>query len=350
MNFNTIHTTNEVTLMRIISGSVAYGLNTKQSDTDIRGVFIQPLEYIFGLDSEEQFSDEKNDIVYYEIRKMFELLIRNNPNILDFIATPNDCVLYKHPIIDKIKPTLFLSKLCFQSFAGYAQMQMQKARGLNKKIVNPMSEVRKGLLDFCWIGHKQGSKSLKSWLLENNILPFQCGCIAIDHMKNCYHLFRGENYKGITDNDDVQIMLSSVEVKEEPLVTFYCNFEGFQKYCVEYNDYWKWVKNRNEDRYNSTMNHGKQYDAKNMMHTFRLLNMAHDIATKGEIIVRRPERAELLNIRLGNFEYEELVNKAQEKLSIIKEAFEKCDLQEKPNRTILNNLLIEIREEWYKTT
>ncbi len=39
------------------------------------------------------------------------------------------------------------------------------------------------------------------------------------------------------------------------------------------------------------------YDAKNMMYVFRLLNMAEEIARYKKVNVRRPEREYLLKIR-----------------------------------------------------
>lgn len=347
MNFNDVHTSESHTILRVISGSIAYGLNTAKSDTDIRGIFILPQPNLFSMHFEEQYSDDKNDIVYYELRKIFELLQRNNPNTLDLIATPVDCILYQHPLVSQLKPELFLSKLCYQSFAGYAQTQMQRARGLNKKIMTPMEKERKGLLDFCWVSHHQGSMSLKDWMLQHNLKAKDCGCVAIDHMKNCYHLFVGSHYKGITDSDDVQIILSSVEKGDLPQVMFYCNTEGFQKYCKEYNEYWKWVQNRNEDRYQNTMQHGKQYDSKNMMHTFRLLHMAYEIATEGVINVRRKDRAELLLIRSGHYEYDDLIKRANDIVLQIEAAFEKSSLPNEPNKEQINNLLVEMRAEWY---
>jgi hypothetical protein len=56
------------------------------------------------------------------------------------------------------------------------------------------------------------------------------------------------------------------------------NKDSYSIYCREYKEYQEWEKKRNEQRYQSTLSHGKSYDAKNMMHTFRLLNMAEEIA------------------------------------------------------------------------
>ena len=58
------------------------------------------------------------------------------------------------------------------------------------------------------------------------------------------------------------------------------------------------------------MSHGKNYDAKNMMHVFRLLLMAKEIAAEGKINVFRNDREFLLDIKQGKYEYDELVAKA----------------------------------------
>ena len=107
-------------LIKAISGSRAYGLSTPQSDTDIKGVFIQSKKEYFGLYPIEQVSNETNDIVYYELKRFFELLLKNNPNIIELLASPFDCILYKNSFFDLIKPEKVLSKLCKQTFVLYA--------------------------------------------------------------------------------------------------------------------------------------------------------------------------------------------------------------------------------------
>ena len=117
-----------------IVGSKAYGLDTDKSDTDIRGVFVLPKELFYSLEYTAQVSNESNDIVYYELKKFIELLAKNNPNILEMLQLPEACILYRHELMNWIKPDMFLSKLCEKSFANYAYTQIQKARGLEKKI------------------------------------------------------------------------------------------------------------------------------------------------------------------------------------------------------------------------
>lgn len=75
-----------------------------------------------------QISNETNDEVYYEIGRFVELLLKNNPNILEILATPEDCVLYKHPLMEKLQLKEFLSKLCKNTFAYYVTTQIKKPK------------------------------------------------------------------------------------------------------------------------------------------------------------------------------------------------------------------------------
>src|SRR5690348_10177229 len=112
-----------VLLLECISGSRAYGLSTPSSDTDIKGVFYLPKARFYGLQYTEQVSNESNDEVYYELGRFVDLLIKNNPNMLELLATPEDCVLYRHPLMNRLTIDLFLSRLCRDTFAGYAVTQ-----------------------------------------------------------------------------------------------------------------------------------------------------------------------------------------------------------------------------------
>ena len=80
------------------------------------------------MDYIPQISNETNDEVYYEIGRFVELLLKNNPNILEILATPDDCLLYKHPLMEKLQLKDFLSKLFKDTFAGYATTQIKKPK------------------------------------------------------------------------------------------------------------------------------------------------------------------------------------------------------------------------------
>ncbi|HEY5823378.1 MAG TPA: nucleotidyltransferase domain-containing protein [Cyclobacteriaceae bacterium] len=353
MKLENLQNSNEHLLLKCISGSHAYGLNLPQSDTDIKGVFVLPKQEFYGLTFTDQVNNETNDIMYYEIKKFIDLLLKNNPNILELLATPDDCILYKHPVMEQIRAEMFISKLCNQSFGQYAYAQIKKARGLNKKILNPIDAKRKTIIDFCYVIQDSQSIPASIWLSKNDYHQEHCGLVRIDHMRDVYALFYEPGselkFKGIySDESGDDVSLSSVPGGITPKATMSFNKDGYSIYCREYRQYWEWVNERNSERYENTISHGKNYDAKNMMHVFRLLNMAEEIASEGKVNVRRAERDWLLRIRAGEFSYDELVAKAEEKISNVNELFAKSDLPETPDLLVGESILIRIRTEFYK--
>jgi len=342
----------ELIIYECISGSKAYGLDLPTSDTDIKGVYILPKNTIYGLQYIPQVADKTNDTIYYELGRFLELLAKSNPNILELLAVPADKVLIKHPIIDEIKPSLFLSKKCKDTFGGYAFSQVKKARGLNKKIVNPVDKVKKTIFEFCYVLEKHGSVPLNKWLVSKGIPQERCGLVKIPHARDLYGLYYDAEgilgYKGILRKEKATTVLLSSIPKAEKLVGYLSfNQDGYIKYCKDYTDYWNWVALRNEARYENNIEHGKNYDSKNMMHTFRLLDMAKEILARGEIIVKRPNRAELLAIRKGEWLYDDLIQMAEQKMQEVEEAYQFSTLPEAPNEAQIEVLLVNLRKKFY---
>lgn len=352
MTLQELHNDSSHLLLKCISGSQAYGLALPHSDTDIKGVFVLPKHEFYGLNYTDQVNNATNDEMYYEIKKFIDLLLKNNPNILELLNTPDECILHRHPIMDLVRPDMFLSKLCNQTFGQYAYAQIKKARGLNKKILNPLDEERKTILDFCYAIQGQGSIPLAQWIDAKQYSQEECGLVRIDHMRDLYALFHqsqtDRKFYGIYSGEKAdEVSLSSVPEGLTPLTTIYFNKDGYSVYCKEYKHYWEWVNLRNEERYENTINHGKNYDAKNMMHVFRLLNMAEEIARFKKVNVRRQERDWLLRIRAGEFMYEDLLKQAEEKIQVVDELFQKSDLPEAPDVVSSEELLVKMRDLFY---
>ena len=336
----------DLLLFDAISGSHAYGTQTLKSDTDRRGIFVAPDSFHAGMESIEQVADKKNDEVYYELTRFFQLLEKNNPGALEILNSPADCVRYKHPAFDLIDPAMFLSKLCEKSFSGYAEMQIKKARGLNKKMVNPQPEQRKHLREFCHVLEAQGSVRLEEWLEKMDFKEADCGLVAVNHAPSTYALFHDaqQKYRGIfSQKDDAAVVCSSVPIEASPVGWVNCNVDAFKAHCRAHREYWKWVEERNEERFRTNKAHGMDYDTKNIMHTFRLLDMALEIAREGVVRVRRPNAAWLLEVREGKFSYDEILLLTEERLVEIREAFEKCQLPEEPDRERISGLLREVQ-------
>ena len=340
-------------LFEVISGSKSFGLNTPTSDTDIKGVYYLPKEQFYGLDYIPQISNETNDEVYYEIGRFVELLIKNNPNILEILATPEDCILYKHPLMEKLQLNDFLSKLCKDTFAGYAMTQIKKARGLKKKIVNPMPKEKKSLLDFCYVLKGYETVSLPVFLSEKDWKQEQCGLINLPNSKGMFALFYDATatlgYKGIIQKENSnEVSLSSIPKGQEPVGYLSVNQDGYSKYCKEYAEYWEWIEKRNDERYRTNQQHGKNYDSKNMMHTIRLLQTAEQILQKATLNIKVPNRTELLAIKAGEMEYDALLKMADELIVSIEKHYQTSTLPDRPDEGKAIENLIAIRENLYR--
>ncbi len=338
-------------VFEVIAGSKSYGLDSPTSDTDVRGVFILPKELFYSMNYTPQVSNETNDIVYYELRRFIELLSKNNPNIIEMLSVPKQFVLKKHELMDRITSDLFLSRLCEKTFANYAFTQIKKAYGLEKKIINPIEPERKTVLDFCFVHVDKKAIVLKDFLITTGYRQGQLGLSSIDHLRDCYNLFYSENlnYSGVVRSEDANdVCLSNIPKSEETIGLLYFNKDGYSVYCKRYKEYWDWVEKRNEERYNTTMSHGKNYDSKNMMHVFRLLLMAKEIATEGKINVHRTDRNFLLDIKQGKFEYDDLLKKAEELKDGLPSLYARSLLPEAPDLIAINKLLVETRDAYYK--
>jgi len=179
-------------IYQYIRGSHAYGLNVETSDVDTGGVYITDNERLLGLRSNycEQVSDAKNDNVWYEVGRFLELLMNSNPNMLEALFIPDRCVMYKHPVMDIILENRhkFLTKKAFNALTSYGIDQIHKARGLNKRIVNPIVE-RKEPIDFCYTFRKQGTQPINDWLKEHGLRQIYCGLNHLPNMDQMYGVY-----------------------------------------------------------------------------------------------------------------------------------------------------------------
>jgi hypothetical protein len=292
-------------LLDTVCGSRAYGLDTPESDTDMRGVFILPQDLYFGFSTIEQVSSERNDHVYYELGKYLKLLAKNNPSSIELLFAPKDTIVVQHPLMERIKPEYILSRLCRDSFAGYALSQVKRAKGLNKKIFNPVADVLPRPIDCCRIVEGSQTIPAEEWLAGQQMVDYRCGLTALPHVRDGYALFYADDcdnaearFKGLFRSDALQgvsqpsqdVCLSSIPKGMQPRAWLVFNKDEFSRRLRDYHEYRNWEQSRNQERYQGTLEHGGGYDAKNMMHTFRLLRMAKEIAKTGQPWVRRPDR------------------------------------------------------------
>ena len=160
---------------------------------------------------------------------------------------------------------------------------------------------------------------------------------------------KAQGYHGLIDEDgtSMQLRLSSVEKGERPICYISFNSEGFSKHCKDYKNYQEWAANRNENRY--LENKGKTFDRKNVAHAVRLLHMGLEIAQGKGFNVDRTniDRDFILNIRLGNTEYDEIISYIESKKNEMEDALAKTNLPQHVDIAKANDLLFSMQRELY---
>jgi predicted nucleotidyltransferase len=140
------------TMYETIVGSVAYGVADELSDYDVNGFFIPAADRLFphlrgqllGFDKDPKapkaFQEHhiidggrEYDLNIYSITVYFRLCLDNNPNMMDTLYTPRECVLHSTPISEMVRERrdIFFHKKCWAKYKGYAYSQFHKMRGRN---------------------------------------------------------------------------------------------------------------------------------------------------------------------------------------------------------------------------
>ena len=330
-----------------IRGSQAYGLATPTSDIDIGGVYVQPTSDILKGAFIPQIQDKKGDTVFYEIGRFIELICKGNPNMLDLLATPKECIIYEDKCWKEYFPdsSVYLTKNLRNSFVGYASSQIKKAKGLNKKINwDKASMTRKDVLDFCYVlGHKEESIMFKDW--KYAFEHTDIGLAKVNNFPDIYSMYYLTSGGGIISEDSNEVQTRNIPKLSKHLGYLRFDRNAYSQHCKAYAEYTKWIKERNPVRYKE--NTGQGFDRKNMLHCMRLLYTAKDIA-KGKLQIQRPERDYLLSIRNGKVNYNNLLQDSEKLIQEIKEAFDNSNLPDNVSLEFKQNLLLKIRND--KTT
>lgn len=147
-----------------ITGSQAYGVNRADSDIDIYGFAIPPKHYLlphlngyimgfgtpppkfdqFETKKAVTFNKKEYEFSIYNIVRFFELCRKATPNLIDtlFVDVTEQLKVSKVAQLVLAKRHLFLSKLVFNTFRGYAHQQIHKMKN-KTPIGNRLEDVRK---------------------------------------------------------------------------------------------------------------------------------------------------------------------------------------------------------------
>jgi predicted nucleotidyltransferase len=126
------------TLVKMIFGSHLYGTNTLDSDTDYKGVFLPSIEQVYlgkipkSYNMDTKKGEQKNtandiDCEIYSLHYFIELACQGQTIALDMLHCPENLIMEKTPIWDKIvenRHKFYTKNL--KAFIGYAKRQASK--------------------------------------------------------------------------------------------------------------------------------------------------------------------------------------------------------------------------------
>jgi predicted nucleotidyltransferase len=296
-------------------GSHAYGTNTPASDEDFKGIAIPPKKYFLGTMYRFEQAELKApdpDAVIYDIRKFFNLAADCNPNIIEVLHTdPSD-----HFLVTDIGRQIlehkddFLSKKIKFTFMGYSVAQLKRIRTHKRWIMNPP---------------KAPPTRAEMGLPEQTLIPTDQLMAANAEVQKELDRFQLDFMEDLEESQKIAMrgvmseMLAELKITADQhwqaaarkiglddnfihLMQLEREYAGAKR---EWDQYQNWKKTRNPLR--SSLEEKYGYDTKHAYHLVRLIRMCREILTTGKVLVKRPDREELLTIRNGAWSYEQLI-------------------------------------------
>lgn len=335
-------------MVKHYAGSLSYGTSLPTSDIDFRGIFcadpVNILTPFFPVREAEDSLEE--DTKLYELSHFMKLCLDCNPNVVETLWVADEDITFRTPAYDLLRSErhkLLSSKIAFTT-SGYALSQLKRIKGHNKWINQPQPveppQPKDYLTVIQYFGEdKQLKIDLNQYRNNHRLIPYG---------GNVFGLYDWFGYQMW----DVQGTLNDKfegerETLGAPLMFVKWNKEEYRQSKEKHEQYWTWKNNRNEKR--SALEEQFGYDTKHAMHLVRLLRMGVEALRDGEIVVRRPDAEELLAIRAGAWEYDELVKYAEKMDTEVRDHWYKTtSLPKKPNIKFAAELLMKVQEEVWR--
>ena len=122
-------------IFRGLGGSHSYGVANADSDFDLKFIYVQPTTDFLGLnvpardthDGKIELDGVECDFVAYEVRKFAGLLLKGNPNIIEFLYFPEDLYEAGDDWVNLVTHRKrFLTQEAIKQYTGYAAGQMKR--------------------------------------------------------------------------------------------------------------------------------------------------------------------------------------------------------------------------------
>lgn len=301
-------------ILLTLGGSHAYGTNVKNSDIDLRGIALERPEEIIGLSKFEQFENHETDTTIYGFRKIINLLLNCNPNVLEILGTKDEHIfmLKEEGKLLKDNVDIFFSKKCIHSFGGYATAQLRRLQNALARDSYPQPEKEKHIL--------------QSILSE------------MYHLQKHYSDFTKSGYLKVyldkSEKEDMELEIHmDIELKHYPLQDFKNIYSEMHEVVKNYGK----LNYRNKKKTNESL-------LKHAMHLVRLLDTGTELLEGKGINTYRNNKDFLLEIRNGKYDYNQIFEIVDEYEKRFDYAKENTVLPENPDFKKIEELVIEINK------
>jgi len=304
----------------VLMGSEAYGVSSGDSDRDLYGYAIPPKHmvfphmagHIFGFGEHPakpynvwqkhhiRDGSTQYDLAIYSIIRYVQLVMDNNPNMVDSLFVSRRCILHSTPVAELLrdKRDIFLHKGCWHKFKGYSYSQLAKAKGKGHK-------------------HLEALVALEDeWEIPRET--------TLEEAKAAYRMF----------------------CNEERLTGSFSHFERIpgetlEEYCELYE---KMVQASN--RAERCKIHG--WDTKFLYHVVRLMLECEQILQEGTLVLDEKGRREQMKaIRRGEWSIEVVEDFFQRKERYLENLYESSRLRYSPDSEAIKELLLTCLEQHY---
>jgi len=156
-------------LFATISGAHLYGFPSPDSDFDLRGVHLLPLEKVVGLDTNDETVEKSGirdglelDLVTHDAKKFFSLMLRKNGYVLEQLLSP--LIVYTTPEHEELKAIAAscITRHHAYHYLGFAATQWKLFHKESPPRVKPLLYVYRVLLT--------GIHLMRSGQVEANLL------------------------------------------------------------------------------------------------------------------------------------------------------------------------------------
>jgi hypothetical protein len=348
------------TIFLTVVGSQSYGLATSESDIDYKGLAIPPKDYYIGFAKkfeQAEFRTPNPDCCIFNLVKWIALACDNNPSVIEILWTDPEFYVISSPYWDSIVDNRdkFLSKNVRWRFAGYGIQQLRKLQRHYKYLRNPP---------------KQPPTRADFDLPEYFVLPkdqLQAAEALIQKRLDCWN----PKWEGVDESKRIELMNeitnilvevagASLYLEKEKLwktaainigmdINFIELINSEKRYKAakeEWRHYMEWKEHRNTKR--AAIEAKVGYDGKDAAALVRLMRMAKEILTTGKVIVKRPDREELLAIKNGLWSYEQVIEFAENADKELNSLYESSPLPYSPNREYIQDLCVGIVDDFHR--